>query len=267
VAELYSLGTHQSTASIEYGLLLDEITNQVRDLEEVNFNTEHALKWVNTYRFRKERFNAELAGYLNYIFNYIYLKPRGVTQNSRGIFPYFRYTQTDASFLGADISLSYQILKSLSMSGHASLLRASDVTNDDYLIFIPSNRYDVSIRHQQAEAGTWTNFFVEAKVKYVDKQNRAPRVVPISEIIEAKEQGIDLFENDNRNFDFVDSPEAYFLVSFSSGITRPIGKTAMEIRITADNLTNSSYREYANRMRYYADDLGRNISIALKFSF
>ena len=33
---------------------------------------------------------------------------------------------------------------------------------------------------------------------------------------------------------------------------------------TAGNLLNTSYRNYMNRFRYYADEMGRNISIRLK---
>lgn len=267
VAELYSLGTHQSAAAIEYGLLLDESTNQVLDINAVNFNTEQALKWVNTYRLQKGKWNGELSGYINYIFNFTYLKPRGVTESTRGVFPYFRYTQTDASFLGTDLSLYYALNKSFSIFSKISLLRATDETNNDYLIFIPSNRYELSLRYEKDQSGGMLNLYAEARIKYVAEQHRAPRVVSIQDIIDAKEQGIDLFEDDNSNFDFVAAPSGYFLGSLSAGITKPINKSRVDFRLSADNLFNASYREYTNRMRYYSDDLGRNIAVALKYSF
>jgi iron complex outermembrane recepter protein len=267
VAELYSLGTHQSAAAIEYGLLLDPVTNEVRDPDDVNFSAEQAIKWVNTYRIQKEKWNTEISGYVNYIFNYIYLRPRGVTQNSRGIFPYFRYTQTDASFMGADFSVGYSLSKKLKLNSKISLLRAMDETNDDFLIFIPSSRYEVSMRYDVPGMQLWTSPFMEIRLKYITKQNHAPRVVPIRDIIEAKEQGIDLFENDYSNFDFVESPDGYFLASVSAGVSRAIQKSKLDFRISVDNLTNTAYREYSNRMRYYADDIGRNLTLALKYSF
>ncbi len=267
VAELYSLGTHQSAAAIEYGLMLDKVTNEVIESGEGNLNVEQAVKWVSTYRIQKGKLNMEISGYLNYIFNYIYLRPAGVTKNTRGIFPYFRYTQTDASFLGADISLSYPLSSKLKLNSRISLLRASDETNNDYLIFIPSNRYEVSMRYDIPAVQSWTNPYMEIRFKYVSKQYRAPRVVTMRAIIDAKEQGIDLFESDSQNFDFVDSPDGYFLTSFSAGISRPIQNSKLDIRLSMENLTNTAYREYSNRMRYYADDIGRNFSIALKYSF
>jgi iron complex outermembrane receptor protein len=267
VSELYSMGTHQSASAIEYGLMLDKVTNEVIEPSKINLNVEQAVKWVGTYRIQKGKLDGEISGYLNYIFNYIYLRPEGVTKNTRGIFPYFRYTQTDASFAGADISLSYSASDKLKLNSRISLLRAKDIVNNDYLIFIPSNRYEVSIRYDIATLQSWTSPYMEIRLKYVSKQNRAPRVVPMQDIIDAKEQGIDLFENDNRNFDFVDSPDGYFLGSFSAGISRPINNSKLDIRLSVENLTNTAYREYTNRMRYYADDIGRNISVALTYSF
>src|SRR5688572_9542694 len=40
VAELYSVGTHQSAAANEYGFLLNDSTNEVLDIDDVSFKTE-----------------------------------------------------------------------------------------------------------------------------------------------------------------------------------------------------------------------------------
>lgn len=265
VAELYSLGTHQSAAAIEYGLLLDEITTQVKDIENSNVSPEHALKWVTTYRYQKSRWQAEATGYFNYIFNYIYLKPRGITETSRGPFAYYRYTQTNASFAGIDASTQYEITRKFSIRASASLLRAKDVTQNDFLIFIPSNRYDVSLRYE-SKANKKT-FFAQAKLRYVAEQKRAPRKVDPEEIVAANEQGIDLFANDPRNFDFMFAPQGYALLSVSTGLSVPVQNTKLDFRLSADNLTNTRYREYTNRMRYFANEIGRNVSLAVNLSF
>jgi len=267
VAELYSLGTHQSAAAIEYGLLLDETTSEVKKLDDVNFANEQAVKWVSTYALSKSVFHAEVSGYVNYIFNYIYLKPRGVTETLRGIFPYFRYTQTDASFVGADISLKYQGIKNIELSSKISLLQAKDETLDDYLIWIPTNRVDFTTRYSQPGKGQWRNWYAELKVRYHARQNRAPRVVTVREINEAKEQGIDLFLNDNRNFDFVSPPTAYALLNVSVGTSLHVRNSQLDFRIGVDNALNTAYREYTNRLRYFADELGRNVTASVKFTF
>lgn len=267
VAELYSLGTHQSAAAIEYGLLLDERTTEVQPLSDANFANEQALKWVGTYTWRTADAQLELSGYANYIFNYIYLRPTGVTESLRGVFPFFRYTQTDALFLGTDASVSFQFHRYWTMRGRAALLRASDVRANDYLIFIPPNRLEVALRYEKPTWGTWHNFYVEAKPRYVLRQNRAPRVITVPEILESKENGIDLFASDGRIFDFLEAPPAYFWLGASVGISKNVGGSRLDFRLSVDNALNQAFREYTNRMRYFADEIGRNVSFSATWAF
>lgn len=266
VAELYSLGTHQSAAAIEFGILLDEQTNEVLDFNTVPFDIERAVKGVASYQRRWGNSFVELTGYANYIFNYIYLQPRGITQTLRGVFPFFRYTQTDALFLGADLNGEWAINRQWVATGKASLLRASDEEHDDFLTFIPSNRFEVSFRYEEDNRFALKNFYAEARLKFVARQGRAPRTVTVREIKEADEQGIELFADD-RNFDFLPAPSGYALINLSSGFSIRSGGLKYDFRVVAENLLNTSYREYTNRFRYYADDLGRNFLLSVKLTF
>lgn len=267
VAELYSLGTHQSAASIEYGLLLNDTTNEVMDIGDVDFKIEKALKWVGTYRYEKERLQIEATAYANLIFNYIYLKPTGVTQNIRGTYPYFRYTQTDALFTGVDLSAVWQAAKRISVTPKASLIRAADYTNNDYLVFIPSNRFELGVRYEIPHWKKLAGIFLESKWKYTMKQLRAPRVVTIRELKDAQEGGTNPFQDDTSNFDFMAAPDGYVLWNMSAGLAVPGKKGRYEFRVSAENILNTTYREYTNRFRYYADDLGSNFTIAAKYVF
>jgi iron complex outermembrane receptor protein len=267
VAELYSVGTHQSAAANEYGFLLNDSTNEVLDIDDVSFKTEQAVKVVSTYQRRIGRISFEASPYANYIFNYIYLRPTGITQNIRGTYAYFRYSQTDALFLGLDLSATWHPRLYFTVVPRMSLLRASDVRNDDYLIFIPANRYEVALRYEKPTPRRISNFFVESKAKYVSRQNRAPTVVTVREINEAQQDGRDPFNGDKSNFDFMAPPPGYFLLNVSTGITIRTEKTQYELRLGSENLLNNSYREYTNRFRYYADDLGRNFVFSLKCIF
>ena len=47
----------------------------------------------------------------------------------------------------------------------------------------------------------------------------------------------------------------------------PCEKQQLEIGISVQNFFNTVYRDYLNRFRYYADDMGRNGSIRLKWKF
>ncbi|HEY4656201.1 MAG TPA: TonB-dependent receptor [Cyclobacteriaceae bacterium] len=267
VAELYSLGTHQSAAAIEYGLLLNDSTNEVMHIKDVNFNTEQAIKFVTGYQYRRPNVTVDLTGYANYIFNYIYLRPKGITTNVRGVYPYFRYTQTDALFLGADLTMTWQVERHVKVVPKISLLRASDESNHDYLIFIPSNNYELVVRYERPWFSFLKNFYVESKAKYVAKQTRAPRVITVREIKEGQEQGIDPFNNGSPNFDFMASPSGYWLWNLSAGFSIKSRKLQYDFRIASENTLDQKYREYTNRFRYYADDPGRNIIFSFKCIF
>jgi iron complex outermembrane receptor protein len=267
VAELFSIGTHQSAAAIEYGLLLNDTSTEVMNIKDTNFKTEQAVKVVATYQRTWKNFTFEVSPYANYIFNYIYLKPEGITKTVRGVYPYLRYTQTDALFLGADLTGTWQEGNHLKVIPRASLLRVSDETNHDYLVFIPSNRYEVALRYERQALSSLRNFYIESKAKYVAKQTRAPRVVTVQEIKEAEEQGIDLFQNNNSNFDFMAAPDAYLLWNIAAGVSIKSKNVQYDFRIASENTLNTTYREYTNRFRYYADDLGRNVIFSLKCIF
>lgn len=267
VAELFSVGTHQSAAAIEYGLLLNDTTNEVMNIADVHFKTEQAFKFVTTYQRDWNHFSLSVSPYANYIANYIYLRPTGVTKNVRGVYPYFRYTQTDALFLGTDISGIWQVSNHLNVLPKVSLLRASDKRNKDYLLSIPSNTYEVALRYEMPTLLSFQNFYIESKTKYVAKQNRAPRTVGVDEIIDAKEQGRDLFQNDKSNFDFKDAPDGYWLWNMAAGVSIKRKKAKYDFRIASQNTLNTQYREYTNRFRYYANDMGRSIIFSLKCIF
>jgi iron complex outermembrane receptor protein len=238
----------------------------VKPYEKSGVNVEKAFKWVVGYKLDRPRFTTELTGYVNYIFDFIYLKPRGVTQGLRGIFPYFRYTQTDASFMGIDFFSNYKLNSFWTLTGKASYLRATDETQNDYLVFIPANRVDLGVRYESNPEKRWS-WNAESKLRWVANQSRAPQVITPRQIIEAQAQGIDIVAQRPGNFDFKAAPDGYALISLSVGATCKLKSSKCEIRLSADNLTNQSFREYTNRLRYFADDVGRNITLGVHYSF
>jgi iron complex outermembrane recepter protein len=264
VAELYSLGTHQSAAAIEFGLLLNDSTNEVMDISAASPDVEQAVKWVNTWQKKWDRVTVSVTGYANYIFDYIYLRPTGVTRTLRGVFPSLRYTQTDAFFTGLDLEANFQLKHGFSIAPRATLLHASDITNDDYLVYIPSNRVEVKFRYERTKEGGG-GFFAEARPKYVARQNRAPRVISVEDLVTGHEENPSV--NESSIFDFTEAPPAYWLLNLGAGYSIPIKKTRVDIYATVENALNTSYREYTNRFRYYSDDLGRNISLSAKLIF
>lgn len=267
VSELYSLGKHQSAAAIEYGLLLDDKTNEVHSISDVHFAIEQAVKAVGSYEIQTEEFDVDATAYANYIMNYIYLQPRGITKTVLGTLPYFKYTQTDAIFVGTDFSGTWHISNNFKVLPRFSLLRVTDLRYHDYLPFIPSNNYEMGFRYEKDQAMGMKDLYVECRVKYVEQQHRSPRVITPSQFKEAIDNGTDPLNGEQTNFDFMAAPPGYYLVDASVGCSLRSRKVKYDFRLASENLTNVSYRDYTNRFRYYADDLGRNVVLSMKASF
>lgn len=267
VSELYSVGTHQSAAAIEYGLMLDHTTNEVRSIDGIRFSPEQAVKAVASYQIKSEKVRFALSPYANYILNYIYLRPEGITRNIRGVYPYFRYAQTNALFVGADMDAAIRFYKYLIATPKISLLKAQDVVNNDFFLFIPSNRFSLNLRYERPEVLELRDAYFETGVQHVARQIFSPRVITVREIKEAEEGGEDPFNGDASIFDFADAPGGYYLFSAAAGCSITKGKVKYDFRLSADNLLNERYRDYTNRFRYYADDRGRNMTFSIKCIF
>ena len=109
--------------------------------------------------------------------------------------------------------------------------------------------------------------FIGIDAMFVAEQKNAPRVVTISEIIDAVDSD-DLFDEDQSVFDILPPPPAYVLFKLNGGFSLPLSNDRqMDFFLTVDNLFNTSYRNYLNRFRYFADDMGTNVSLRINYSF
>lgn len=261
VSELFSLGTHQSTASVEYGLLLDDETNEVRPASDLK--AERALKAVITYSRVLGSFVVEITPFANYLSNYLYLRPYGVTTTVRGVYPYFRYRQTDALFVGGDFA-GHLFLNEFTVMPKASFLWARDVGNDDILPFVPPSRYEILLRYDLPFVRALRGLYVESSLRYIDKQRHAPRVLTVEQITGSPTGGDQVTGS---LFDFAPPPDGYTLVDLGAGISLQSETNRLDLRIALENLLDVRYRDYTNRLRYYADEVGRNFVISMKYIF
>ena len=227
VSELYSDGVHHGAAAFEEG--------------DASLQPETAYNTSLTGNYASKRVALELHLFYNYIQNFIYLNPQdSVRLTVRGAFPYFRYTQVDAAFRGFDASGSVRLTDRLTLTSKYALLRVRDVRNDRYLVNIPSNRWENSLRYDFGKR----NAYLLLGSLYVARQTR---VEP--------------------NSDFAPPPPAYWLFNAEAGLTLKSLNRPLNLSLSATNLLNVSYREYLNRFRYFADDLGRNVALRAKWAF
>lgn len=222
VSELYSDGLHHGTGSYERG--------------DAGLKSEQALKWINSVEFETAKLSLNLDAYLNYIYDYIYLSPSDdYFENIRGTFPVYNYEQTNARFLGLDLTANYQILPFAEYELKGSILRAKDTKNDLYLPWIPSDRMDNSLRLKIPDMSRLSESYFRIQHQYVSEQTRY-----------------------NDGSDYSAPPPAYHLFNLDAGFQIKAGKNNLSLNFTINNLTNKLYKEYMNRFRYYSHDTGRN---------
>ncbi|GGG91208.1 membrane protein [Parapedobacter pyrenivorans] len=231
--ELYSNGLHHGAALYEIG--------------DAKLSSEQGYKWVVSPSYANGAVTVDLDLYAQFINDYIYAQPSPgeFLQTIRGTFPVFRYKQADATFFGADLSLHYRVFKRLDYQLNASVVRARDVTNNGYLPYIPSDRFDHRLRWQlPINSEVVSNTYLTFAHQWVLEQNRY-------------ESGTD----------YAPPPPAYHVFALYAGSQLALGNHPLEAGVSINNLFNTLYKEYMNRFRYYSHGLGREVSIRLSYSF
>jgi len=255
VAELYSQGLHHGTASIEEGLLRSGgITLTDQDL----VRKEVSKKMVTTLQVTKTNWSIDASLHYNHISNYVYLKPSETRLTIRGYFPVFTYTQTTAMLTGADLSVRYAGIRNTTLSLRSSILYAADLDASSVLPFIPPAQIEPSVRLEKDLRKNLTKAFISVSIPFVFEQTRAPRVVyPLDLATDTRDE----------IFDFAPAPDGYALVNLRAGFDWNIHGRVVAFGFNVDNVFDVSYRNYMNRLRYFSDEIGRNMTVRISYQF
>ena len=232
INELYSNGLHQGVGGIEEG--------------DVNLKSEKSLK--STFALSgtiKNRFSFDAHVYYQNIDNYIILSPQNeVRLTIRGAFPIFKYEQCHAEIYGADLSLNYKLLENLNAQAKYSHIKGRNLSHNSPLINMPSKHVSIALRHNIEKLGSFEKIEIEVHSKLVFKQT-----------------------NLLSSQDFVSPPPGYNLIGVKLSAQRQFGESRLNIYSKIDNILNENYRDYLNRQRYFADDMGFNFSLGFSLSF
>lgn len=256
VSELYSEGLHHGTASIEEGLMRD---GGNVNTEQSMIRNEHSRKWINTLQYTDDKLSVDFSVYYNAIDNYVYLRPTGTRFTVRGYFPVFRYEQTDALLMGSDAALKWQISDKFSFSSKFSYIYAKDREKNDVLIYIPPAQFENGFTFSLPALGKLKDFHASVSVPFTFRQNRAPEAVD--------PRSVDESNLPDRTFDFAPAPDGYALLNASVGFKVPVRDHMLGIVLSGENMLNTTYRNYMNRLRYYADDIGSNFILRVSYNF
>ena len=235
INELFSRGLHQGVGGIEEG--------------DINLEMEKAIKNTLSYKYLpNEKFSFEAVAFAQYFQNYIYLNPEDkVRLTIRGAFPLFSYKQTSALIYGVDLSTTLTFAKSFYSRLNYSFIRGKDTGINAPLVFIPPNSFFGSLSYRVKKRSTTSiieDIEFEVSNRYVFRQNYL-----------------------NADQDFVAPPPGYNLLGAKISANISSSKVGYRLFVQVENMLNASYRDYLNRQRYFADDLGISFTLGAQLKF
>ncbi|UOB17471.1 TonB-dependent receptor [Abyssalbus ytuae] len=239
-SELFSDGLHHSAARIELG--------DLRIQQETSHKVSLSVSKEN------DRWTWEVSPYVNFINNYIFLEPVGVDYTIRGSFPVYEYHQTNATLIGVDAKTGLQWNDWFNTEHGFSMIKGHG-SDKNPLINMPPPVFKNKVTFYKEK---WKSFTASLESIYTFRQNEYP-------------DNIQVFSpeaNEEVTLDINTPPGDYHLLNADADMTFKLtGRSNMKIGIGVNNILNTRYRDYLNRLRYFADDLGRNFMIKLKLNY
>lgn len=231
VNELFSEGVHHGSAAYEKG--------------NASLRSERSFGSQVTYQFQNNILNFKAESYFTHYRSFIYLQPQNpeTILTIRGAFPLFNWAQFNINMMGIESELSILLPNNWTINTTASLQRNRNVSDNNWLVFSPANRYQLFVI-KSFELNNKNTLFIEPSALVVSRQN--------------------LFPKDQ---DFANPPPGYFLLNAQAGYSHKGKAITQYYYLSGNNLTNTAYKDYLNRMRYFIQDLGRNIQVRVVFEF
>lgn len=238
VNELLSDGIHHGSATYEKG--------------DITLKPEKSLNVTSGINYRNERKTIifELLLYVNSIRDFIYQQPMpdSPVLTIAGAFPLIAYKQTNALLSGYDASLTLKAGSNFQLDTKLSVLYAWNTITQDWLILMPANRISNRLMYNFNDGRVFKKSYISCELMNVMQQTRVP-------------------DETNGKQDYKDPPPAYNLLNMDMSTVMTISKVNVTFGIGVRNLLNTRYRDYMNTMRYFTDEMGRNISFRLMIPF
>jgi iron complex outermembrane receptor protein len=110
---------------------------------------------------------------------------------------------------------------------------------------MPANRISNEFTYYFANGSTFSNSYFSIELQNVFRQTRVPQ------------------ENNGKQ-DYKPAPPGYVLLNADISTSIKVLKLPVTVSATGRNLLNTTYRDYLNSLRYFTDELGRNINLRIK---
>ncbi len=216
-----------------------------------NLKSERGWKSIMGARYRNTWVSVEPSIFYqrinSYIYDHIGYGADRFHNSPSGKYAKFMYDQDDVRLCGGDIEATVTPIKGLSVVAKGEWIFARNVTRDDWLPFMPSDKYGLSANYERI-------FGAEKKIKasfslsgnYVTKQERFD---PNKDLVAV-------------------SPDPYFLLGATADVAYKLpGNREIKVMLVGDNILNTLYKEYTDRFRYYAHERGMNYSLRTIIKF
>jgi iron complex outermembrane receptor protein len=201
------------------------------EIGDSSMTAERSFNQSLGYALKTDHFQFETELYYKYILGFINLLPSIQPQLTiRGAFPVFRYTQSDAAIYGLNFMLKKMFGKYLYAKTAANILAGYQVSPRQPLSQMPpwSGKTSIGIDKK--------NLSLQVYIQYAASQFR---------YMEAS--------------DYKAPPKAYALAGMEASWQFSLGKQPVKLNVSIMNLSNTRYREYLNRFRYFTDEQGFNL--------
>jgi len=243
IAEMFSDGLHHSLATIEYG--------------NPFLKSEKTQKFVINLEKEIGNFKFNVSPYYTNCKNYIIIEPTGIEYTLRGAFPVWEYRAINSTIRGLDLDFSLDLNKNFRLKSSSSLIEGYERKSKTPLINIPPF---TTTNFIQFSIPKLKSFYIEVSNKITLRQNQFPNHNFETSVVE---NGTRL----NKLVDISTTPSSYHLfgAEFHWG-PYPFFANKISLSLIFDNIFNSTYRNYLNRLRFYADEIGRNIMFQIKIN-
>lgn len=227
VEELYSNGVHAARGTYEIG-------NEALQ-SETNTGGEVLL------RVRRPRVSSQLSAFYNRIDNYVVLDFVRDTLVDGARMPLALYTQADATLQGFEGEVEAEVVPKVVAGVMADLVRGR-FESDEPLPFMPATRVGARVRYDDGRFSAGFDY------RHVFAQEDVPTAAT---------------EDDPSGM----ATAAYDLFDLAAGWTLIRGGLVHNVTFRLDNAFDQRYREATSRIKHFAFNPGRNVSLVYRVLF
>jgi iron complex outermembrane receptor protein len=198
------------------------------------------------FRIQSGQVNGQLAAFSSTINNYItpnIVKDTTIEGDAGPeTVPLNQFTQADATLKGIEGRVDAEVVPHFVLGAMGDMVRGELKDSKEPLPFMPAARLGALAR--------WDNgrYSLGGEVRHGFKQDRVPPAVS---------------EDDPSAL----ATDAYTIVNLSAGLNLPFGDQVHAFTLRVDNVGNTKYRDATSRIKTFAYNPGRNVSLVYRVLF